>query len=291
MCLHDPSCWNWPGHRRAAAVKKRTRPPPTRISARASRTKLQDALVRYSSPSTLVKHTSGAVPLEFLDLQPSDKLSNHPDLVRDMLARSFAFSSHSVKEKPVWDPLLALLKAELPSNTTTTNDDDDDNATSKIWSSAEVDTMRRGRILRDHIKIVLHPIWDRFPGEAHETRTLIADAFLAPAVTAGDQQVVELLLGHGADRNYAPPHGYPSAFRFVANKAPRDENQARMLLTMMMPRQDSGTRGEFKQMASPEDFEKVSEYWRSEKGRTMMSRIRWGQRSPEGLNQRTEDER
>lgn len=272
MCLNDPSCWLWPGHKRAA-VKKRTRPPPTRLSARASRTKLQDALVRYSKTNTLLKHANDAVPRELLDLQPSDKLSNHPDLVRDILARSLAFVLHAVKEQPVWDPLLALLEAELPSNTTT-----DDNTTSKIWSSEEAEAIRRGSVYPDHTKIVLHPIWNRFPGEVHKTRTLIADAFLAPAVKGGDQELVKLLLGHGAHRHYAPQHGFPSAFECVANETPRNERQARVLLTMMMPgpHEDPSMRGEFKQTATPEVFEKVSEYWRSENGRAMMSRIRWG---------------
>ncbi|KAK4159526.1 hypothetical protein QBC43DRAFT_327023 [Cladorrhinum sp. PSN259] len=278
MCLHDPTCPLWPGYKRAAGIRKRARPPSKRLSNRASRTKLQDALLQCSKSNTILKRATDSIPRGLLNLQPSDKLSNHPHLVRDILARALAYPLYPSKkgqEQFLWDSLLAILEWELPSsnNTSAIN-----TASPPIWSSKDAEIIRKGSSsYATHADIVLDPIWDRFPGKVSETRALIADAFLSPAVCAGDYKLVELLLSYGAQRDYsALPHGYPSALVCATNEAPpRDESQARILFTLLMPLYKNSTRGEGynKQVLSPEVFEKVTEYWSSEEGREMKGRM------------------
>ncbi|KAK4174155.1 hypothetical protein QBC36DRAFT_334234 [Triangularia setosa] len=201
MCLNNPNCWLWPGHR---IKKKATRPPRSRQSTRAYRTKLQGALLQSSITNTLLKRVNDVVPRQLLTLDASEKLSNHPDLIRDILARSLVHDHHAGKPQDqfIWQALLSILESELPKN----------NAPEPIWSAQEIDFIQRpDQLLPGQEKVILHPIWRRFTDVA-STRKLIADAAVSQAVAKKSAKVVEVFWNHQADLSYAPEgKGYSSA--------------------------------------------------------------------------------
>ncbi|KAK0737375.1 hypothetical protein B0T21DRAFT_410828 [Apiosordaria backusii] len=202
MCLHDPNCWLWPGHR--IAKKKATRPPRSRQSTRAYRTKLQDALLRSSTTNTLLKHVNDVVPRSLLNLDASDKLSNHPDLIRDILARSLVHDQHNSnkpQDQPIWQALLSILDSEFPQDT----------ALEPIWTPDEFDILQKpGQLLQGQEKVLLHPIWQRST-DITSTRQLLADASISHAIATKATEVIEVLLKHDPDLAYAPEgQGYLS---------------------------------------------------------------------------------
>ncbi|KAK4197120.1 hypothetical protein QBC40DRAFT_286028 [Triangularia verruculosa] len=223
MCHHNPHCYYWPGH--AHWIKKRpAKPKRSRQSTRAYRTKLQDALLRSSTTNTLLKRANDVIPSSLLHLDPSDKLSNHPSLIRDIVARSLYHDYHAgkpkdvAKDQPIWQALLSILESELPK----------DDAPEAIWSTEENFAFQKpGQLVSGQENVITDPIWKRFPDVA-STRKLLADAFISHAVSTKAVDAMEVLAKYDADFEYAPDgQGYRSALDYPYFESPLTERLRR----------------------------------------------------------------
>ncbi|KAK4660091.1 hypothetical protein QC762_0015430 [Podospora pseudocomata] len=188
-CWASPSFWQHQNALQKAAKKK----PRSRQSTRAYRTKLQDALLRSSASSTLHKRPNDLLPRPLLTLDASDKLSNHPTLLRDILAKSLRHDNHvsgKPTDQPIWKSLLSILESELPK----------DNATEPIWTAQEIELIQLpNQLLKGQEEIILHPTWRRFP-DAAGTRKLIAEAAMSQGVVNKSPKLMELFWTGGRFR-------------------------------------------------------------------------------------------